>query len=591
MTGHVSTDPKAGATPGRQSPGVDAAGSACWGGVVAMPGPAAFMSYVRFDDRHDDGWLTRFRERLSAEVRAQTGNDFAIFQDRNDIYWGQNWQQRINEALDTVTLLLVIITPSLFRSSACRAEVNKFLDRERALGRGDLILPVYYIGAQEMDDPTLRATDDLAMVLASRQLADWRELRLKPITSPQVRKAIAQLASRMRDTFWQPPAASTARPGGRGQTAESPAMLGGQAGGADRVAAKTEAASEERPVAISGRRTDVYLVEGDGETVLEPQHTTISLRSSKIDLPPIIVELRQHIVARLEASRPPAGGGVAMWNSPYMATLTGYRRSRTPIHEHVVMNLDMNVTDYATFAATVLSLDSEIEKVTQDGLPVKTTLRHEYFPTSTDASRAVNKPVPFLANGVGVVLLAFTDDDEVILTRRRDSSRARPGQRDVSVVEGIHTIHDATGSNRVDAYLTAIRACREELGVSVTNNDVQLLGFGVDMKYYQWNFFGTVELRCTSDDAMELHAMNAKDRWEGQLQAVAANPVTVFQQLHSDRTWDTALVATYLAFCKRIGVARTRRAAAQVFGGNRSDSAGGLAGCGRVSDLSDLDRR
>ena len=68
--------------------------------------PAAFMSYVRSDDAHDDGQLTQFRERLEAEVRAQTGKEFAIFQDRNDIGWGQNWQRRIDQALDAVTLLV-----------------------------------------------------------------------------------------------------------------------------------------------------------------------------------------------------------------------------------------------------------------------------------------------------------------------------------------------------------------------------------------------------------------------------------------------------------------------------------------------------
>jgi parallel beta-helix repeat protein len=98
-----------------------------------MPGgPAAFMSYVRFNDQHDDGQLSQFRERLCAEVRVQTGQEFAIFQDRNDIAWGQNWRQRIDEALDAVTLLLVIITPSLFYSPPCRAEVTRFL----AIGTG-----------------------------------------------------------------------------------------------------------------------------------------------------------------------------------------------------------------------------------------------------------------------------------------------------------------------------------------------------------------------------------------------------------------------------------------------------------------------
>lgn len=106
--------------------------------------PAAFMSYARFDDQHEDGQLTAFRER-PAEVRMQTGEEFHIFQDRTDIAWGQNWQQRINQTLDTVTLLLVIITPGFFRSPHCRAETEQFLDRESQLGRDDLILPVYYV--------------------------------------------------------------------------------------------------------------------------------------------------------------------------------------------------------------------------------------------------------------------------------------------------------------------------------------------------------------------------------------------------------------------------------------------------------------
>jgi F-box protein 11 len=93
------------------------------------------------------GQLTLFRERLGSEVRAQTGEGFAIFQDRNDIAWGQNWQQRINEALDAVTLLLVVITPGLLRSPACREEIGRFLDRERELGRGPDLAGVLHLRA------------------------------------------------------------------------------------------------------------------------------------------------------------------------------------------------------------------------------------------------------------------------------------------------------------------------------------------------------------------------------------------------------------------------------------------------------------
>ena len=205
-----------------------------------MPGnPAAFMSYVRFNDVHDDGQLSALRERLSAEVRAQTGNEFPIFQDRNDIAWGQSWQQRIDEALDAVTLLLVIITPGLFRSPACRNEVKKFLERERNLNRQDLILPVYYITAREMDDAELRESDELARVLWARQYVDWRELRFEPFTSPVFRRAMAQLAGRMQETFWQS-RITTPRPAGRkGRRASTP-VAADETGTQERAIAKTE---------------------------------------------------------------------------------------------------------------------------------------------------------------------------------------------------------------------------------------------------------------------------------------------------------------------------------------------------------------
>ncbi len=493
--------------------------------------PVVFISYRR-DDTASEVQV------LAEALRKRYGYD-SVFVDVPSIHPGSRWRAELEDALKAVNIVLVVIGPGwlMVSDEHGRRRIDQKEDWVRrelktAFAMNKHVIPIYVKGAREIPRE--------ALPRSISKLADWQRVELRrdylhddvPIVLNAVKKAAALID--------QEPRTSTISP---------------------------ETVTEESPLTISGRKTEVYLREGDGDSFLEPQYINISLRSSKIDLPPIIDELRRQMVARLEASQPPVDGGVAPWNSPHMAALTTCRPSRTPDHEHIVINLDMHVNDYATFAATVLSLDSEFEKTTQDGQPVQTTLRREYFPTPADISRAVINPVPFLANGVGVVLLAFTRDGKVILARRRSSSRARPGQRDVSVVEGIHRIHDASGSNRVDVYGTAIRACREELGVRVTNHDVQLLGFGVDMKYYQWNFFGAVEFGCTSDDVMELHASNAKDRWEGQLQAVVADPVTVFEQLLSDGSWDTALVTTYLAFCNRIGIEETRRAAAQAFGG------------------------
>ncbi|MFY9610717.1 MAG: toll/interleukin-1 receptor domain-containing protein [Blastocatellia bacterium] len=162
--------------------------------------PRAFMSYAHIDNKY--GQLTEFRDRLSNEVHVQTGEAFPIFQDRDDILLGQTWHQRIKEALQKeVTFLIPILTPSFFKSDACREELTVFLDRERSLKRNDLIFPMYYIGCRVLEDERLRASDQLGTAIAARQWADWRGLRFEPFESPQSCKAIMQIASQISATI------------------------------------------------------------------------------------------------------------------------------------------------------------------------------------------------------------------------------------------------------------------------------------------------------------------------------------------------------------------------------------------------------
>lgn len=165
--------------------------------------PIAFLSYVHFDDQHENGRLTQFRERLSAEMRIQTGEEFIIFQDRNDIAWGQLWKERIEESLDEVTFLIPIITPSYFKSEMCRFELERFLEREKKLNHNDLILPVYYVDCPALNDSAKRQCDRLIDIIAARQYIDWRELRFEPFTSPQAGKTLARLAVRINDVLDQ----------------------------------------------------------------------------------------------------------------------------------------------------------------------------------------------------------------------------------------------------------------------------------------------------------------------------------------------------------------------------------------------------
>src|SRR5659263_684414 len=163
--------------------------------------PVAFLSYVRSDDEHENGRLTQFCERLSAEVKMQTGEEFHIFQDRKDIKWGQNWKERLENTLDEVTFLIPIITPSFFTSMPCRDEFKRFIDREKKLNRNDLILPVYYVSSPLLDIKEKCATDEIVTIIASRQHVDWRKIRFEPPTAPEYGKKLAEIAVQIRESL------------------------------------------------------------------------------------------------------------------------------------------------------------------------------------------------------------------------------------------------------------------------------------------------------------------------------------------------------------------------------------------------------
>jgi F-box protein 11 len=163
--------------------------------------PIAFMSYSHFDDEHDGGALTTFCQRLSGEVRVYTGENFLIFQDRKDIKWGHAWRTQVDESLNSATFIIPIITPNFFKSIECRKELEKFLEREKDLGREDLILPVYYIETPLLKDGVRRKNDKLAQIINKRQYVDWRELRFEPFDSSVARKKMASLAVQIRDAL------------------------------------------------------------------------------------------------------------------------------------------------------------------------------------------------------------------------------------------------------------------------------------------------------------------------------------------------------------------------------------------------------
>ncbi|HWF46070.1 MAG TPA: toll/interleukin-1 receptor domain-containing protein [Bryobacteraceae bacterium] len=138
------------------------------------------MSYSHSDDH--DGYLSDLRKALEIEVQVQLGQRFSIFQDV-DIEAGQDFQDTIEKSLGDVLLFLPILSPSYF-SPYCRRELESFVKRETSLSRRDLIVPIYYVDFDRLNNDDLLRDNAFRLEanVKRHQFFDWRELREKPFS-------------------------------------------------------------------------------------------------------------------------------------------------------------------------------------------------------------------------------------------------------------------------------------------------------------------------------------------------------------------------------------------------------------------------
>lgn len=182
--------------------------------MAAKPGkePDAFLSYTRSDDLYAGGRITMFREHLERTVRAITGRPFLIFQDIDGIGLGEHWPDKLDSMLARTRFFMPMLTPSFFQSQACRHELEQFLAAEGRAGRKDLILPIYCIETELLEDAGLRSQDTLATTIHERQRHDWRPFLFEPFDSRDVRLSLQALARKIMEASRRRATSST---GGR----------------------------------------------------------------------------------------------------------------------------------------------------------------------------------------------------------------------------------------------------------------------------------------------------------------------------------------------------------------------------------------
>ncbi|HYP55725.1 MAG TPA: toll/interleukin-1 receptor domain-containing protein [Solirubrobacterales bacterium] len=168
---------------------------------------AGFWSYVRDDNRNSGGRILSLADRLSEAFQLLSGEPLELFVDR-DLQWGEEWERRIEEALQQTTFFIPVVTPSYFRHDACRKELMQFASAAKRFGVEQLLLPIYYVDVKELDRDDV-PSDEAMAIIKRTQWADLRGVRLSDEASADHRAVVSQLAQRLfqvtEDIEAQPP--------------------------------------------------------------------------------------------------------------------------------------------------------------------------------------------------------------------------------------------------------------------------------------------------------------------------------------------------------------------------------------------------
>lgn len=156
----------------------------------------AFLSYAHSDNEAEKGRIHQIAKDIVNEYKLITAEDIDLFIDSANINPGDDWKAEIDKNLLQTRYFMPIITPSYFKSAACRNEFNYFYSKAKEIGKTQLIIPIYYIHTDELNENT--RDDEIGQIVSNIQWVDMRELRFEETSSPAYRKEINKVALKIR---------------------------------------------------------------------------------------------------------------------------------------------------------------------------------------------------------------------------------------------------------------------------------------------------------------------------------------------------------------------------------------------------------
>jgi flagellar biosynthesis GTPase FlhF len=162
--------------------------------LAELPNLVGFFSYSRNDDEGDDGAITALANRIYRELRAQLGrNDqnFKLWRDKDALSAGEHWNEKLKEAVSESVFFIQMVSPSTLNSPFCRFEFESFVERERELGRNDLVFPILYISVPQLEE-VREQTDGVISIAKERQYVDWRRIRHRNKDATEVKETVEE---------------------------------------------------------------------------------------------------------------------------------------------------------------------------------------------------------------------------------------------------------------------------------------------------------------------------------------------------------------------------------------------------------------
>lgn len=169
-------------------------------------------------------------------------------------------------------------------------------------------------------------------------------------------------------------------------------------------------------------------------------------------------------------------------------------------------------------------------------------------------------PQVHMTSGIGVAVNIICAIDNKIAVCRRKKVNFRPGEFDVGAVEGIRpTANVDVRSGRLDLLGVVDRALDEEIGLRNSGDILKrsresliikkmVIGFGVDLKYYQYNFLALCVLDIHHEDLKKLWT-SASDKHESEnFFPVDYNIEAVEHFVANHHIWSSGMAAIVRSF-------------------------------------------